>query len=770
MNTRSVSMFLLSCTCCWACTPEIIVEPTPITIEASNCCCDDMGLLDMVDDRDMNVEQDIGPDPDLNRPDMTTEPDMPDEDMPADMMADCTFSEYGRQSTNDCTASLDKILIDPVVEWAWPFSGDMSEVTNVTMTPVVGDIDLDGTPDIVFVAYSLDGSQARIVAVSGDGTRELWDVEQVGPGNGPMYDVPTETGPRAQGVISPVSAFGVALGDIDSDGLPDVCFPGESDQAMVICLEGASGAFKWASAPGPAGQDYSWSYPAIANIDGAGDPEVILADRIYNGADGSLFARPATTSGIATINTRYPNGRLGTIPVPVDLDPDPDGDGVTDNHMELVAGKTIYYYDGTATLKVLFEDTYPDGFPAVADLDNDGRPEVVRTAHTPDAGSEVIVVDWDAVVGWHVDLDPVTSAPIKLPDAPGRTFGGPPTIADFDSALNAAGQNYPEIGIAGSEFYQVYTVSVNVVNAATYENDISLSYKWSPPLANRDASSSSTGSSVFDFEGDGKAEVIYADQNELFIIDGVDGTNRIIPGSNFQADKHCSGTVHEYPVIANVDGRDGDTEIVLASARVNPDLRPGADNSLYTVDCSNDTGWFGVRVIGSVNEDWVDSRGVWNQHAYSISNINDDLSVPAVPTPNWTVWNNFRTADAGDAPVRFRPDLIALPPQFCDCDEGKVLVGFGVGNASSQDAIGPFTVAIQDAVTGTVYRQETLQRLDSGDSELIGPFQITYSDWLNASLEIRVDNLAVPSSASGQVIECREDNNAITFGDWPCDL
>jgi hypothetical protein len=45
-------------------------------------------------------------------------------------------------------------------------------------------------------------------------------------------------------------------------------------------------------------------------------------------------------------------------------------------------------------------------------------------------------------------------------------------------------------------------------------------------VQNHDLSSSVTGSSVFDFEGDGKAEVIYADECFLWVFDGQTGAVR----------------------------------------------------------------------------------------------------------------------------------------------------------------------------------------------------------------------------------------------------
>src|SRR5262245_58181145 len=39
---------------------------------------------------------------------------------------------------------------------------------------------------------------------------------------------------------------------------------------------------------------------------------------------------------------------------------------------------------------------------------------------------------------------------------------------------------------------------------------------------------------------------------------------------------------------------------------------------------------------------WMPSRPLWNQHAYHITNINDDLTVPVSETPNWLSYNNYR--------------------------------------------------------------------------------------------------------------------------------
>ena len=65
-----------------------------------------------------------------------------------------------------------------------------------------------------------------------------------------------------------------------------------------------------------------------------------------------------------------------------------------------------------------------------------------------------------------------------------------------------------------------------------------------------------TGSSVFDFEGDGAAEVVYADEETLWILDGATGQVELA------WDEHDSGTRFEYPTIVDID-KDGSAEILL---------------------------------------------------------------------------------------------------------------------------------------------------------------------------------------------------------------
>jgi len=123
--------------------------------------------------------------------------------------------------------------------------------------------------------------------------------------------------------------------------------------------------------------------------------------------------------------------------------------------------------------------------------------------------------------------------------------GGPPTVADFD------GDGKPEIGVATKKFYNV--VEPNDATGA-------LQPLWK--ATNHDLSSSVTGSTVFDFEADGSAEVIYADECFLWVYDGKTGAVRF-------ATQTTSFTATEAPIVADVDG-DGKAEIVMVSNGVDP--------------------------------------------------------------------------------------------------------------------------------------------------------------------------------------------------------
>ena len=167
-------------------------------------------------------------------------------------------------------------------------------------------------------------------------------------------------------------------------------------------------------------------------------------------------------------------------------------------------------------------------------------------------------------------------------------------MADFDN------DGEVEIGVAGSSRYSVFDTNGSIV--------------WSAVI--RDGSSA-TGSSIFDFESDGSAEVVYRDELYLRAYKGTDGTVLFqVPMS--------SCTWHEYVLVADVDN----------------------DNNAEIVAVANDNCGFGtqrgVYVYGDLNDIWVNTRNIWNQHTYHITNVNDDGTIPQHEANNWESYNNYR--------------------------------------------------------------------------------------------------------------------------------
>ncbi len=169
--------------------------------------------------------------------------------------------------------------------------------------------------------------------------------------------------------------------------------------------------------------------------------------------------------------------------------------------------------------------------------------------------------------------------------------GGPFNIADFDNDYEL------EYGSAGKEFYVVF------------ESDGSVKWK----TVTKDYSSAVTGSTTFDFNGDGKNEVVYNDELNLRVYNGE-------TGDVIYQTPNGSGTLYEYPLVADVNG-DGHANIILAAN----DYAYGDHH--------------GIRVFKAPDNDWVGTRPIWNQHSYSVTHISDEGA--AVGFDSKSLWDKW---------------------------------------------------------------------------------------------------------------------------------
>jgi hypothetical protein len=516
-----------------------------------------------------------------------------------------------------------------------------------------------------------------------------------------------------------------ADGRIDEDDIPDVVFTSFAGSAysspgVVTAIRGDDGATLWsvsgAELEGHA--IYSAGGVAMADLDGDGNIEVCVAGVsqsvvCLNGVDGSFkWAGGSETSAygcpaiadldgdgysevifgrtvldhLGDLVFQGTGGYGGSHRMSFAIDWDLDGT------LDVIAGNTVYRSDGS----ILWSDSHHDSAPAVGDFNLDGLPDLVR-----------------AGMGWvSVHLNDGTEL-WKLGTSGGGS-AGPPTVADFD------GDGLPEVGVADLSRYTVYDTD----GTPLWSNETS------------DHSSSKTGSSVFDFEGDGAAEVVYADEHTLWIYDGATGAVKMAQ------DGHASGTLMEYPLIADVDN-DGSTEIIVASNN-------------YTFD-----GWTGITVIGDEAASWAPARPIWNQYAYHITNINNDGTVPVAPPHNWLTWNNFRTGGTELGPSHWLPDLNSLPADICleECWNDMVTLSLPVTNEGLLNATE--VVVWFERSGGTLAAERHVPVVPSGVGRMVGPITFSLEDWGSGVLFAVVD-------APDDTEECAEDNNRRSLGVWPC--
>lgn len=460
----------------------------------------------------------------------------------------------------------------PEVEWSWPGYSLNPAYRQVLSTPLVGEVDGDGLPEVVVLAFSGgDIHSAIAVVLNGDDGSEHWVVD--------------DPGLRFDG-----SAHG-ALADLDGDGRAEIALP-LSEGGLALLDD--DGSVLWTYNGGTASTALYAGALAIADLDRDGSPEIVFGGVILSAA-GELVA----DYGPLGSNWDTRDGRRSYLPSLYDI----DGDGVLD----LVSGETARSGADGALLWVA--ESMSPGFTAVGDLDVDGLPEVVVVA-------EGVVHVLAGADGALLHLWPLPE-PTEADDCLDGNRGGPPTIADFDL------DGRPEIGVAGCGSYAVYDAD------CTAEGD----FAYCPPARldgrlwvayTQDHSSSATGSSVFDFEADGAAEVIYNDECFLRAYHGA--TGRVL----FQV-PNSSRTATEYPVVVDVDG-DGSAEIVVGAN----------DNQIIRDGC--EVGTHGVFSYGDRLHNWVRTRSIWNEHAYHVTNVEDDGTIPTNEEPNYLTdgLNNFR--------------------------------------------------------------------------------------------------------------------------------
>lgn len=347
--------------------------------------------------------------------------------------------------------------------------------------------------------------------------------------------------------------------------------------------------------------------PAVGDIDADGLPEIVTLDSedafVVFEHDGTLKWRVPTTWGDGPLHGQSLS--YGSAAALADMDNDGD--------VEILAANQVIGHEGGTPL--LLPDVPGDWSSVVPiDLDDDGDLEIVlgRSAYHHDGtihyetslepgypqvadvekdGSPEILLtnvnglsmlEADGTIRYS-DLRP-TGDPVDF-----TTWHRPAMFHDID------GDGFPEFGVSSANTY------------AIYEHDASL--VW---IAQVQDPSGIAGSTAFDFLGRGTAQAMYADEVSLFVYDSNGLVLLEVP--------RRSGTLVEYPVVADIDN-DGSAEILVVS----------------------DGGSFVLQAIADREDRWIQARRIWNQHAYHVTNVREDGTIPQYESPHWESFNTYRT-------------------------------------------------------------------------------------------------------------------------------
>jgi len=542
----------------------------------------------------------------------------------------------------------------------------------------------------------------------------------------------------------------VAVGDLDGDGVPEIVATVSQGLGILGLLFGVGEL--WVERGDGSGllwkdEDASIGFaspPAIGDLDDDGYPEIVVA-REYDSsffAVGDYVLAAYDYSGAQIWESEHFTGDDFDYATAVHIS-DMDHDGSP----EVIAGRVILNADGStrgvgAHGRGCYGQTVLGGYSidessvsAVADLDLDGTEELIvgDARYSPDG--DTLFYDAsadDAMIGVaNLDDDPegevvaITGNTVRAIDTDGSVMWGPTTIPGANILAPPAiddidGDGEPEIITAGGNHVVAYNADGSVLWTAAGHDETGAS-----------------GASIFDFEGDGQPEVAYIDEIEMLVFDGATGAVK------FSTDEHASDTMFDYPVIADVDA-DGQAEVIFGHV--------------------GGTG-YAVSIYGDEDESWAPARDVWNQHAYCISNINDDLSVPTTATPSFSGLNSWHSAwdPSIDEVSQFDLESELLGVCQDDCDQGVLFVAGAIRNKSAETLPAGSSVALYVVAGGSRVLADTATTSTDTPS---GYSSETLEFEVDADLARTADLLWLEAdddgTGVGAIDECEEDNNSVT--------
>ena len=450
----------------------------------------------------------------------------------------------------------------------WPQTVDPANLGMIVQkSPAVGDIDGDGSPEIV--------------ATNNNGEIFVWKANGVALSGWPK-------------TILPGTPNSISIADVNGDGTNEIIAADWFGNVNVMDQTGLS-LPGWPRILGGG----SLSTPAVADMDGDGKKEIVVLNLTppsnlhilsFNGSELPGWPKP--------INANMPANQIFySYPALGNLN--------SDGKLDVVVGAgdgTVYAYNLDGTAVTGWPQSTKSAWvnsPAIGDIDGDGRAEVV-------AGVSTVVENFtyaNYLYAWHGNGTLLSGWPVKN-DRPisGIFFGyGAPAIADVD------GDSVADVIVSGdwAEPFSVSAFHGDGTKAAGF-----------PKIGQTLGAFNSNTVAIADIDGDGFLEMAWIDLNAILYVWDLPAasTTAILPWPMFAHDvQHASQ-----------NSRNGFPEIHPPTVTI---TSPTADSAVFgfttvTADATDDTGVAGVQF----KLDGVDLASEVTSFPYSIAW--DTTSVP----------------------------------------------------------------------------------------------------------------------------------------------
>ena len=282
---------------------------------------------------------------------------------------DCEPGQFCEPTLGQCLPQPDPLACELVPQFSdLMVTQEWAYTTDqIISIPVVANLDGTGAPEVVVNLTQQDGAGfpgGRIAILDGRTGGVLLP--------GIAHNPPTSYGSHGRSTI--------AIGDVSGDALPDILYASRVNaqfKSLIVAIS-RTGTVLWTSHdPGGAAHPFTIENAAITLANFDADP---MAELVIGGAlldhDGTVLWDQGGNGAGPTLGTNATY--TGGIAAVADL----DGDG----RPEIVTGKQAWKVAWTAgspasaTVTPYWTYAGADGYPAISDLDGDNRPEVVLTA------------------------------------------------------------------------------------------------------------------------------------------------------------------------------------------------------------------------------------------------------------------------------------------------------------------------------------------------------------------------------------------------------